>query len=164
MQPIESSLRRGEIVSFVHPRNPDEWLIKRVIGLPGDLVKTYRHKRKFVIVPPGHCWIEGDNYAISDDSNRFGCVSMGLVQGKARAYLRWHYFESWPLFRFPWFGRFEMTMPAHRRIKILTQQKGKQTRKDIWFVDFKDVRDPSDKFDDEFEDDDEIFDSFSDED
>ena len=49
-RPIEDSLRRGEVVSFVNPKDPDECLIKRVVGLPGDIVKTYRYKRKYVLV------------------------------------------------------------------------------------------------------------------
>ncbi|KAL6160634.1 hypothetical protein ACJQWK_02239 [Exserohilum turcicum] len=36
-----------------------------------------------VVVPYGHVWIEGDNWRRSLDSNDFGPISKGLIQGKA---------------------------------------------------------------------------------
>ncbi|EUC36447.1 hypothetical protein COCCADRAFT_88200 [Bipolaris zeicola 26-R-13] len=36
-----------------------------------------------VVVPYGHVWIEGDNWRKSLDSNDFGPISKGLIQGKA---------------------------------------------------------------------------------
>ncbi len=36
------------------------------------------------MVPQGHCWIEGDNHSASYDSNKFGCIPMGLILGKAK--------------------------------------------------------------------------------
>ena len=60
--PMENILKRGDVVSVVSPRNPKECFLKRVIGLPGDLVKTINYKKKYVLVPQGHCWIEGFNY------------------------------------------------------------------------------------------------------
>ncbi|CAN9351994.1 unnamed protein product [Alternaria alternata] len=36
-----------------------------------------------VVVPYGHVWLEGDNWRKSLDSNDFGPVSKGLIQGKA---------------------------------------------------------------------------------
>lgn len=74
-------IQRGEIVTFVSPRNPDEALIKRIIGLEGDCVRTNRDK--MVFIPKGHCWVEGENRSRSLDSNSFGAISMGLIQGKA---------------------------------------------------------------------------------
>ena len=56
---MENILNRGDVVSVVSPKNPKECLIKRVVGLPGDLVKTVNYKSKYVRVPEGHCWIEG---------------------------------------------------------------------------------------------------------
>jgi hypothetical protein len=28
--------------------------------MPGDLVRTINYKKEYVVVPEGHCWIEGD--------------------------------------------------------------------------------------------------------
>ena len=36
-----------------------------------------------VQVPPGHCWIVGDNLPQSRDSRMFGPLPMALIQGKA---------------------------------------------------------------------------------
>ncbi|EMD62500.1 hypothetical protein GGP41_001986 [Bipolaris sorokiniana] len=36
-----------------------------------------------VVVPYGHVWIEGDNWRKSLDSNDFGPISKGLIQGRA---------------------------------------------------------------------------------
>ena len=56
---MENILKRGDVVSVVSPKNPNDCFLKRVIGLPGDIVETITYKRKFVRVPEGHCWIEG---------------------------------------------------------------------------------------------------------
>jgi signal peptidase I len=145
--PIEASVRRGEVVGFINPKDPEERLIKRVVGLPGDLVKTFHYKRKYVLVPEGHCWVEGDNYSKSGDSNRFGCMSMGLIQGKAKAYVR-----KSSDFPFISFGLLKTELPSHRRLKVITSKEPEG--KEMCFVDFKDLNDPSDRFDDDFEDDD----------
>jgi inner membrane protease subunit 2 len=53
-------LKRGDVVSLTSPKYPNERLLKRIVGLPGDIVKTkYPFKREYIKVPPGHCWIEG---------------------------------------------------------------------------------------------------------
>lgn len=36
-----------------------------------------------VVVPYGHVWVEGDNWRNSYDSNDFGPISKGLIEGKA---------------------------------------------------------------------------------
>ena len=36
-------------------------------------------------VPPGHCWIIGDNLPASRDSRHFGPVPLALVRGKVLA-------------------------------------------------------------------------------
>lgn len=81
---IEETVQHGDVVSLISPKNLDECFIKRVIGLPGDVVKTINYKKNYVVVPQGHCWIEGDNHKSSYDSNRFGCIPMGLILGKAK--------------------------------------------------------------------------------
>lgn len=71
--PMETILKRGDVVSVVSPKNPSDCFLKRVIGLPGDIVETITYKRKFVRVPDGHCWIEGTIYY----SNSFNKVVLG---------------------------------------------------------------------------------------
>ena len=35
-----------------------------------------------VIIPAGHCWVEGDNQELSVDSRKYGPVSYGLIFAK----------------------------------------------------------------------------------
>ncbi|XP_075284370.1 mitochondrial inner membrane protease subunit 2 isoform X1 [Opisthocomus hoazin] len=105
-------VQRGDIVSLVSPRNPEQKIIKRVIALEGDIIKklfmlyvqmpedsklfinlcgcswpngqrTIGYKKKYVRVPHGHIWVEGDHHGHSFDSNAFGPVSLGLLHARA---------------------------------------------------------------------------------
>ncbi|XP_060784188.1 mitochondrial inner membrane protease subunit 2 [Neoarius graeffei] len=76
-------VRRGDIVSVVSPKNPKQKIIKRVIALEGDFIKTLGYKNRYIRVPDGHLWIEGDHHGHSFDSNTFGPVSLGLLHGRA---------------------------------------------------------------------------------
>ena len=48
-----------------------------------------------LVIPSGHCWIEGDNHSDSVDSNDFGPLPLGLVRSKALAVV-------WPKERWRW--------------------------------------------------------------
>ncbi|KAG8439774.1 hypothetical protein GDO86_005805 [Hymenochirus boettgeri] len=61
------------------PKNPEQKIIKRVIALEGDIVKTRGHKKSYIKVPRGHMWVEGDHHGHSFDSNAFGPVSPILI-------------------------------------------------------------------------------------
>ncbi|KAL3852851.1 hypothetical protein ACJMK2_016464 [Sinanodonta woodiana] len=74
---------RGEIVSLLSPFNPDQTLIKRIIGLEGDVIRPINCKEGSVTIPEGHCWVEGDHHKQSMDSNLFGPVSLALIVAKA---------------------------------------------------------------------------------
>lgn len=76
-------VNRGDIVSLSSPKDPRQKLIKRVVGLEGDVIATLCYRKPFVKVPTGHCWVEGDHAGHSLDSNHFGPVSRGLIQAKA---------------------------------------------------------------------------------
>lgn len=62
--------------------NPQVTSIKRIIGLPGDRIKT---KPPFpspeMVVQPGHVWVEGDGETTLD-SNTYGPISIRLITGK----------------------------------------------------------------------------------
>uniref|UniRef100_A0A670JAU3 Mitochondrial inner membrane protease subunit 2 n=1 Tax=Podarcis muralis TaxID=64176 RepID=A0A670JAU3_PODMU len=75
--------RWGWRCSFRSPRNPEQKIIKRVIALEGDIIKTIGYKKKYVKVPHGHMWVEGDHRGHSFDSNAFGPVSLGLLHARA---------------------------------------------------------------------------------
>lgn len=79
-----TKIQRGDVVSFISPKNPDHKIIKRVIGIQGDTIQP-RKSDLPILVPEGHIWVEGDHTAFSLDSNQFGPISLGLVTAKAKA-------------------------------------------------------------------------------
>ncbi|XP_044730973.1 mitochondrial inner membrane protease subunit 2 isoform X2 [Chrysoperla carnea] len=91
-------IERGDIVSLISPKNPDQKIIKRVIGLQGDIINTIGYKKPYICVPEGYCWIEGDHTGNSLDSNTFGPVSLGLITAKASVVVwppsRWQKLET----------------------------------------------------------------------
>ncbi|XP_037933979.1 mitochondrial inner membrane protease subunit 1 [Teleopsis dalmanni] len=90
--------KRGDIIIAVSPTNADQYICKRVIGVPGDkIIKKATSNEEYKIekntneyVPRGHIWIEGDNRENSSDSRSYGPIPLGLV--KSRVLLR-----LWPL-------------------------------------------------------------------
>jgi signal peptidase I len=95
-------VERGDIIVFHFPMNPDEELIKRVIGLPGDQV-VVQNQQVFVngvvlsegyiaaaplyagewVVADGHLFVLGDNRNDSSDSHSWGLLPIDKVVGKA---------------------------------------------------------------------------------
>lgn len=63
------------------PTNHKEKLVKRLIGLPGDFIHTHYD---VIVVPEGHCWVEGDNLAFSLDSR-----SLGPVNNRSLIFCHW---------------------------------------------------------------------------
>jgi inner membrane protease subunit 2 len=103
-------LRRGDVVSFRKPHDPERSSVKRVLALPGDRVRrdpaargrieganSYRlglaRMPAEIVVPPGYVWVEGDGWRDSLDSNDFGAIPINLITGRAIAII-------WPLSRF----------------------------------------------------------------
>ncbi|XP_022909343.2 mitochondrial inner membrane protease subunit 2 [Onthophagus taurus] len=76
-------ITRGDIISLKSPKDPEQKIIKRIVGVAGDIILTLGYKNEVVRVPEGHCWVEGDHTGHSLDSNNFGPVSIGLVTAKA---------------------------------------------------------------------------------
>jgi len=75
--------RRGDIIMVRSPYNSEQFLVKRLLALPGDTVKTLPpFPRTEIIVPDGHCWIEGDRSMDSEDSNTIGPIPLALVEAR----------------------------------------------------------------------------------
>jgi signal peptidase I len=109
-----TEIHRGDIVVFWYPLDHRKSFIKRVIGLPGDVVqlkggKVYINdrlleepylQREFadqesylpVAVQEGHYYVLGDNRGSSNDSRSWGLVPQENIFGKA-------VFRYWPLSR-----------------------------------------------------------------
>ena len=97
-----SEIERGDIIVFHFPREPEEELIKRVIGLPGDTVMI-SDNQVFVngqllnepyisqapvysgewFVTEGNIFVLGDNRNNSNDSKDWGLLPLEKVVGKA---------------------------------------------------------------------------------
>lgn len=111
--------KRGEVVVFRSPTSPDDFYLKRVIGLPGERVRvengnvtvcqvecTVLNESYIDIETPGDVAftlgadqyaVLGDNRNASYDSRRFGPIDKTAIEG--RTILR-----GWPLTRISYFG------------------------------------------------------------
>ncbi|MCS7253376.1 MAG: signal peptidase I [Armatimonadota bacterium] len=94
--------RRGDIVVLQNPLNKEELIVKRVVGLPGEFIATYRGKvcisskpidEPYVggiatigltpmLISDGHVYLLGDNRSASEDSRDFGPVPINKLLGK----------------------------------------------------------------------------------
>jgi len=113
-----SDPKKGDVVVFKSPPEPEKDYIKRVIGSPGDVVaikdgnvyingkildeskylapsvRTYGgsflHENVLVTVPPDSYLVMGDNRGRSSDSRQWGFIPLKLIIGKS-------FFVYWPL-------------------------------------------------------------------
>ncbi len=108
-------IERGDIVVFWFPMDSSKSYIKRVVGLPGDVVQIdlgavtvngqaieeayvpeqYRDRMSYppVKVPPENYYVLGDHRNASNDSRTWGTVERKRIYGKA-------VFVYWPLEKF----------------------------------------------------------------
>ncbi len=110
---FKTPLKRGDIVFLRDPVTKREWLVKRVIGLPGELLflqagRIYINgvplqdpyaKNEFTDeygvwqIPNNAVFVMGDNRSHSNDSRDFGPVPLELIEGKVL-------FRYFPISRF----------------------------------------------------------------
>jgi len=130
---FQKTPERGDIIVFKYPKDETRDFIKRVIGVPGDLLEVRRQKIFIngkpyedsharhteppsdsplvprddfgpVLVPDGHLFMMGDNRENSQDSRYWGFLDADNVRGKAlMIYWSWNQLESWV--RFDRFGK-----------------------------------------------------------
>jgi signal peptidase I len=72
-------IRRGGVVVVEHPDRPGFEMVKRVIGVPGDLAPDGR------MLGAAAFWVEGDSPEESTDSRTFGPVRREHVKAAVRA-------------------------------------------------------------------------------
>ena len=106
------NIERGDMVVFWFPLDKTKSYIKRVIGLPGDVVEIdngqvivngrrlmedyvpeeYRDRASYgpTTVPADGYYVLGDHRSSSNDSRAWGCVERKYIYGKA-------VFVYWPL-------------------------------------------------------------------
>ena len=95
--------QRGDIVVFQDPRDPSRKLIKRIIGLPGEVVEIQhgevyiggqklaepyingpgRYSVPATSIPAGQYYVLGDNRSNSSDSHSWGTLNRESIVGKA---------------------------------------------------------------------------------
>ena len=110
------NLSRGDLLVYTSPKDPYEYLIKRLIADEGDTFATgERHSQPVVRIPQGHVWLEGDNWNNSVDSNMYGAVPKGLVSGVASHII-------WPPSRMQ---MLDSTMPAMLKPSRVTRAEVK---------------------------------------
>ncbi|KAJ3014292.1 UNVERIFIED_CONTAM: hypothetical protein HDU68_000350 [Siphonaria sp. JEL0065] len=84
----------GDLVVAYSPMHHNRLVLKRVLGLPGDIVlKDPTVSNETVKIPQGHVWLQGDNLNHSIDSRTYGPLPMGLLKGKVLCKL-------WPAFQY----------------------------------------------------------------
>ena len=81
------SLRRGDVVVLDSPTHRNKHIVKRLVGMPGDWVKT--RDNDLIHVPTGKVWIEGDN---KDNSATYGPLPVTMIKAKVSRVV-------WPLSR-----------------------------------------------------------------
>ncbi len=111
---------RGDVIVFHWPVDTTKDLIKRVIGVPGDVIvidrTTVRVNGVLLtepyiskpanpggskwVVPPNDYFVMGDNRLVSDDSRDWGFVPKSYIIGKAVLVYwplnSWHFIDTYP--------------------------------------------------------------------
>ena len=123
---------RGDVLVFRYPKDPQEYFIKRLIGLPGEKVqikdgnviiyndenpdgvileepylepgtKTYALNEDKIAIGDNEYFVLGDNRNSSKDSRSFGLVNESFITGKVLL-------RGWPFSRFQFFDAYNYSL------------------------------------------------------
>lgn len=111
------SPQRGDVVVLDDPKSPNNYLIKRIIALPGDTIVPLgvnRVERDPVRLSDKEVWVESDAFGYKD-SNLFGPVKVEAVQGKVLCAAKGIFYLTLQTFR--WIPS-ELSDDAKRRLKV----------------------------------------------
>lgn len=102
------NVKMGDVIVARKPNAPENWVCKRITGMPGDIIlidpskNTLRgltvqgipgkqqpkhhssNYNSYIIVPEGHVWVTGDNLTDSIDSRTYSVLPMGLISGRLK--------------------------------------------------------------------------------
>jgi signal peptidase I len=108
--PAVKEIKRGDVVVFIYPEDDKKDFIKRMVGLPGDIIEIrkgtiyvndsplldplfnqryYYNRGEFskenqkLVVPPDNYFVLGDNSGSSKDSRYWGFVPKDNILGSA---------------------------------------------------------------------------------
>ena len=86
----------GDVVISTCPYNPGKNVCKRVTAVAGDKlpVPALRFEQsidKSDVIPPGYCYLRGDNASNSFDSRSYGPIPVSLIKGRVVCKLRLSY-------------------------------------------------------------------------
>ena len=123
--------QRYDVLVFMDPEDPKHYLVKRLIGLPGDTIKIKDYKVYIndkplpepylseptfdqgtltspLTIPEGQMFMMGDNRSVSRDSRFIGTVDMTSVRGKAIV-IFWHTRNRHgQMIDYPWYKLFRL--------------------------------------------------------
>ena len=120
-----NDFQRGDVVVFHYPNDPTEDYIKRVIGIPGDVIEIKNSvvmvngteiNEPYIkespiyngtwVVPEAYLFVLGDNRNHSSDSHEWGFVPFENVFGRA-------FLIYWPLDQFELLNRMDIVSASN---------------------------------------------------
>eukprot|EP00429_Kryptoperidinium_foliaceum_P119161 CAMPEP_0176317560 /NCGR_PEP_ID=MMETSP0121_2-20121125/69314_1 /TAXON_ID=160619 /ORGANISM="Kryptoperidinium foliaceum, Strain CCMP 1326" /LENGTH=166 /DNA_ID=CAMNT_0017659811 /DNA_START=12 /DNA_END=512 /DNA_ORIENTATION=- len=116
-----AGFQKGDVVVLRDP-NSNLRIVKRITAQGNEFVRG--EDGRFRHIPPGHCWVEGDNPALSVDSRKFNAVPMGLLDGLVIAVI-------WPFWRARWLDIVEEPELVPVQTQLLTTSGGDEALEDV---------------------------------